>query len=79
LYLCCYAGGNGCKLTLELLEFYLFISSQVRFVPHGLDQAVHTRDGGLGAETLLRDPKLQRWAEIFLIHEQLVLLNFLSP
>jgi hypothetical protein len=23
--------------------------------------------------------KLQRWAEMFLIHEQLVLLNFLSP
>jgi hypothetical protein len=30
--------------------------------------------GGLGAETLLRAPKFQRWAEFFLIHEQLVLL-----
>jgi hypothetical protein len=48
----------------------------VRLVPHGLGQAVHAGEEDLGAKTLPRAPKVQQWVEIFLIHEQLVLLDF---
>jgi hypothetical protein len=40
---------------------------------------VHAGEGGLGAETLPRAPKLQRWAEILLIYVKLVFHEFLSP
>jgi hypothetical protein len=36
--LCCYAGGDGYKLTLELLDIFF---PQMRRVPHALGQAVH--------------------------------------
>jgi hypothetical protein len=48
----------------------------VRLVPHALGQAVHIEEGGLGAETLPRAPKIQWWVEFFLIHEQLALHEF---
>jgi hypothetical protein len=48
----------------------------MRCVPNALRQAMHAWEGGLGAETLPRPTKFQRWVEIFLIYVQLVLHEF---
>jgi hypothetical protein len=52
MHLCCCVGGDGCKLTPELLEFFLYISPQKKYVPHGLGQAVYSME----RESRCRDP-----------------------
>jgi hypothetical protein len=76
LYLCCYVGGDGCKLILELLEFYLFISPQVKFVLHGLGQAVYAGEGGLDAQTLPRPPNSSGGVNFFGIMYSWIYMNF---
>jgi hypothetical protein len=60
---------------LSYLSFFNYFSSR-EACPHALGWAVHAWEGGLGGKTLVRTPKLQRWVEIFLTHEQLVLHEF---
>jgi hypothetical protein len=54
--LCCYAGSDGYKLTLELLDIFLNFFPRLKLVLHALGHAMHAWEGGLGAETLPRAP-----------------------